>query len=98
MKRYNGEPILNQLIEYYGDKNFNDSNLFSMTFFAYKKEACKLMQEWFLHNALWTIEDQISFPYLLQKSGLTYSLFDGDITHNQSMFECKWEEIEKNFI
>ncbi len=95
-KRYQGEPLLEQLIQYYGDQDFTDENLFSMTFFAYHRKARKLMEEWFIHNAIWSIEDQVSFPYLLQQSGLSYSLFEGTINSNKTIFEWDWRGREAN--
>tara|TARA_Y100001968_G_C19436076_1_gene759776 strand:- start:1046 stop:1738 length:693 start_codon:yes stop_codon:yes gene_type:complete len=97
LKRYSGEPILEQLINYYGDKDFVDNKLFSMTFFAYHYSAINLMKEWFLHNTIWSIEDQISFPYLLQKSGLKYALFNGTILDNTEIFNWDWNTRENHF-
>ena len=93
-QRYEGEPLINQLAYYYGDPDFIDDKLFSMTFFAYKREAISLMKEWFIHNTIWSIEDQISFPYLLQKSGLNYSLFEGSVSTNKTMFNWQWKDRE----
>ena len=39
VKRYSGEPILEQLIHYYGDPDFCDTHLYSTGFFAYNKKA-----------------------------------------------------------
>ncbi len=95
-KRYQGEPIREQLIHYLGDPDFVDERLFGMTFFAYHRSAAPLMQEWFLHNLMWSIEDQISFPYVLYKSGLTYSLFDGYIDYENELFHWDWKTRENN--
>ena len=85
-KRFKGEPILSQVNHYLSDKEFTDNKLFQMTFFAYHYSARELMQEWFMQNCLWSIKDQISFPYVLQKSGLKYSLFKGDALQNDMFF------------
>tara|TARA_B100000959_G_scaffold70666_2_gene74885 strand:- start:9306 stop:9977 length:672 start_codon:yes stop_codon:yes gene_type:complete len=95
-KRYSGEPILEQIIHYYGDSNFRDENLFGMTFFAYHRSAAPLMQEWFNENVIWTIQDQLSFPYVLQKSGMTYSTFDGYITDPNPWFCWDWQTREQH--
>lgn len=97
-QRYRGEPILEQLINYYGDPAFSDENLFGMTFFAYHRSVAPLLQDWFLENAIWTIQDQISFPYVLQKSGVKYSLFDGTIDGSNSLLHWDWKTRESNLV
>lgn len=94
-RRYSGEPLISQAQSYLNDKTFVDSSLFQMTFFAYHKSATALMQEWFLHNCIWSIQDQISFPYLLHKSGLNYSLFEGNAFDN-NIFAWDWKSRESN--
>ncbi len=98
--RYLGEPIKQQLLHYLGDIDFVDTNLFAMTFFVYHKSVADLMQKWFLENILWTIEDQISFPYVLHKSGLEFSLFDGfiDDKRGNNLFEWDWKSREKSLL
>lgn len=81
--RYIGEPLKEQLESYQKDSSFEDNNLFSMGFFIYTKNLVKnreynLMTDWFLHNSIWTIQDQISFPYLLHKHKINYNVFDFD--------------------
>ena len=95
-QRYKGEPIKQQLIHYLGDPCFIDNSLFGMTFFVYHKSASSLMEKWFTENLAWTIEDQISFPYVLQKSGLEYSLFDGFIDGENDIFHWDWKTREKS--
>ncbi len=95
-KRYRGEPIKEQLNHYLSDNSFIDKRLFGMTFFAYHKSIKRLMQDWFYENILWSIEDQISFPYVLYKSGIKYSLFDGFIDSDNSLFEWDWKSREVN--
>ena len=94
--RYSGEPVLDQLVHYYGDPSFVDDKLFGMTFFAYHRSAANLMQDWFLENLVWTIQDQISFPYVLQRSGLDYSLFEGTIDGFNALFHWDWKTREAN--
>ena len=95
-KRYKGEAIKEQLVHYYGDNEFVDNKLFGMTFFAYHRSASSLMQEWFMHNLIWSIEDQISFPYVLFKSGLKYSVFDGTVDGGNKLFKWEWRKREAN--
>ena len=96
VKRYGGEPIREQLIHYYGDPSFKDSNLFATTFFAYNRKAIPMMREWFEQNILWSTQCQISFPYVLQKSGLSYSLFQGTVNRGNPYFTWHWKERESH--
>ena len=84
--RFEGEPILRQVNSYLADESFEDNQLFQMTFFAYHYSARRIMQEWFIQNCLWSIKDQLSFPYVLSKSGATYSLFKGNALDNDLFF------------
>ncbi len=80
--RYDGEPIEEQVKHYLNDPSFKDNNLFSMGFFAYHKSMKPLMLDWFLENITWSIQDQISFPYVLQKHKVKYSVFEGTFLRN----------------
>ena len=84
--RFEGEPILSQVKTYLGDKTFQDNNLFQMTFFAYHYSARYIMEEWFIQNCLWSVKDQLSFPYVLSKSKASYSLFRGNALENDLFF------------
>ena len=95
-KRYKGEPIREQLTHYYGDPNFVDNNMFATTFFAYNRKAIPMMREWFEQNILWSTQCQISFPYILQRSGLAYSLFKGTINKGNPYFTWHWQERERH--
>ena len=95
-RRYSGEPIKEQLSHYLNDPNFNDENLFGMTFFVYNKSLSNLMEEWFMQNMIWSLEDQISFPYVLYKSKVKYSLFQGFIDGKNDIFDWDWKSREIN--
>jgi hypothetical protein len=97
LNRYSGEPLASQVENYLSDQSFKDNKLFEMTFFAYHRSAAPLMQEWFMHNCLWSIEDQISFPYVLHKSGLEYSCFEGSVCKNE-YFTWDWQAREKSLL
>jgi hypothetical protein len=83
LKRYSGEPIKEQVEYYLNDSAFVDNKLFAMGFFAYHKSISKMLEEWFIHNAIWSIQDQISFPYVLDKFSPSYKIIDdGNIFQN----------------
>ncbi len=94
--RYSGEPILDQLIHYYGDPDFIDNKLFSTSFFAYHRSQSDLMQKWFNEVVDWSLQCQISFPYVLHKSGIEYELFDGYSNGSNELFTWDWPNREKN--
>ena len=96
VKRYSGEPIREQIIHYYGDPNFIDNQLFASTFFAYHKSAAPMMLEWFNHTVTWSMQCQISLPYVLQKSGLKTSIFEGLVNKENPFFTWHWKEREQN--
>ena len=79
IKRYNGERMLDQVNFYLEDKTFIDNNLFEMGFFVYSKNLVKnknynLLTDWFFHNCYWSIQDQLSFPYLIHKHNVNYKI------------------------
>ena len=96
IKRYGGEPLREQMIHYYGDPDFKDNLLLAGTVFAYHRSAAPMLLDWFHHNIIWTIQDQISLPYVLQKSGLGYSLFEGLVNKWNPLFTWNWQGREKN--
>ena len=88
MGKYLGEPMREQVNYYISDGNYVDNHLFELGFFIYSKNLVKnkdynLMTDWFFHNCLWSIQDQLSLPYLIQKHKVNYTTFkEGNIYHN----------------
>lgn len=85
--RYKGEPIMDQVNSYLADTSFTDSNLFNLGFFIFSKNVVEnkdnnIMKDWFFHNCYWTVQDQLSFPYLLQKHKINYTTFAYDVFSN----------------
>jgi hypothetical protein len=80
LERYEGEAIEDQVANYLEDKTFIDNSLYCLGFFIYKKSLVKstnnLMLDWFFHNCYWSIQDQLSMPYLLHKHKITPNIFD----------------------
>lgn len=90
-KRYRDEPMIEQVNRYLSDKDFVDDKLFSCGVFMYSKELVKnkeynLMKEWFLHNVMYSIQDQLSMPYLLSKFKTNYGVYDFDILDCDCLF------------
>jgi len=87
LERYQGEKMLEQVNEYLKDKTFIDNKLFALGFFAYSNKLVKnkdynLMTDWFFHNCYWSIQDQLSLPYLLHKHNTDYKVFEFNIFKN----------------
>ena len=84
--RYKDEPMMDQVNHYLADPNFVDDKLFSMGCFLYSQKLVQnpehnLMTDWFFHNTIWSVQDQLSFPYVLSKHAINYHLY----THNMTI-------------
>lgn len=87
ISRYEGEPIKEQTFSYLSDPDFVDENLFALGLFAFSKrlvynENNNIMKDWLFQNTYWTIQDQISFPYLLKKHRTNWTTYDFDMFNN----------------
>lgn len=85
--RYEGERLIEQSNSYNKDMNFTDDTLFAAGCFIYSKNLVKnreynLMKEWFYHNCIWSVQDQISLPYLIKKFQVSYNIFDTGVYNN----------------
>lgn len=87
ISRYAGEDIEEQVEVYLNDNTFVDNNLFEMGYFVYSKKLIEnrdynLMTDWFFHNCYYSVQDQLSLPYLLHKHKINYSTFKFDVFNN----------------
>lgn len=87
VERYYGERLTEQLNFYKSDPGFIDDRLFAAGCFAYSANLVKnrndnLMKEWFVHNCMWSVQDQVSLPYLVYKYNIKYGLFDTGVYDN----------------
>jgi hypothetical protein len=88
--RYSGEDMDRQVSMYLQDNSFVDNKLFEMGFFIYSKKLVEnrnynLMTDWFFHNSLYSIQDQLSIPYLLHKHNVKYTTFDFNVFSNPDL-------------
>ncbi|WP_442587836.1 glycosyltransferase domain-containing protein [Pedobacter sp. AW31-3R] len=88
--RYHGELINEQVELYLQDTSFYDHQLFSMGCFMYSKRIVtnsdyNLMSDWYLHNSLYSIQDQLSFPYLLHKHQVKFKVYPDNLINNSFM-------------
>lgn len=96
--RYNNEPIREQVENYLKDFNFNDNKLFNMGFFIYSKNVVNnvefnIMKDWFFHNTIYSIQDQISFPYLLSKHKIKYKVFEFGNVYDNPYTIFNWDKL-----
>jgi len=87
IERYEGENIKEQVNSYLKDKNYNSNVLIAAGAFIYSSKIIEnkeynIMKEWFYHNCIWSVQDQLSLPYLLYKFNINYKII------NENIFEC----------
>ena len=85
--RYAGEAMQQQIDEYLSDPAFVDDSLFECGAFIYSAGAVQnpdqnLFREWFYHNCLWSVQDQLSLPYLIQQFNLKIGILKGTVYQN----------------
>jgi hypothetical protein len=88
LDRYKGERMKEQVEHYSQDVNWKDDVLFECGIFIYSKKIIEdknynPMKEWFYHNCLWSIQDQLSLPYLVYKFNINYKILPGNVYDNK---------------
>jgi hypothetical protein len=95
-ERYQQEPLEEQVKLYLSDPDFTDIGLFACGAFVYRRElledpAYNILPLWFYHNARYSIQDQLSLPYLISvmsRSGLNVGCFTEGIFTNHYLKHC----------
>jgi hypothetical protein len=87
VERYSGEKMTEQVDFYMKDPTWKDNILLACGTFIYSKSIIEnkeynLMKEWFYQNCLWSVQDQLSFPYLLHKFKTNFRLLEGSVYSN----------------
>jgi hypothetical protein len=87
LDRYEGERMIEQVESYSKDATWKDNLLIACGTFIYSKSIVEnkeynLMKEWFYQNCLWSVQDQLSFPYLLHKFKTNFRLFEENVYSN----------------
>lgn len=87
LNRYDGEKMKEQVEYYSKDKSWIDDLLFECGTFIYSKSLIEnknynLMKEWFYQNCLWSVQDQLSLPYLVHKFNIKYKILPGNVYEN----------------
>lgn len=89
VNRYNNEQWKEQYDLISRDKEYTDDLLVIGGIFMYRNtpEVQAMLKEWFYHCARYNVQDQISFPYVLKKSGIRVRVLEHDYT--------KWDYIKQ---
>lgn len=87
LNRYDGEKMKEQVEYYSKDQSWIDNYLFECGIFIYSKSVIEnknhnLMKEWFYQNCLWSVQDQLSLPYLVHKFNIKYKILPGNVYEN----------------
>jgi len=87
LSRYEGERMIEQVENYLKDCSWIDDVLFECGTFIYSKNLVKnkeynIMKEWFYQNCIYSVQDQLSLPYLIHKFNVNYKLFTGNVYSN----------------
>ena len=88
IERYGGEKMTEQVEFYMKDSTWKDDMLLACGIFIYSKSVVEnkeynLMKEWFYQNCIWSVQDQLSLPYLLHKFKTNFRLFEESVYSNQ---------------
>jgi hypothetical protein len=87
IERYCSEPMTEQVNTYIADSSFIDNTLISAGMFIYTHEFITkhptFMSDWLLENVLWSVQDQLSLPYMLYKHNVDFSIISENILSNQ---------------
>lgn len=90
LERYAGEDMERQVESYLGDPTFNDTLLIESGAFIYSSRIVQdarsnVMKEWFHQNCRWSVQDQLSLPYVLHQFDVDVVMLD-----SPSIYECEY--------
>lgn len=83
--RYKDEPMREQVQHYLSDPEFGDNKLYSGGLLVCRnnERTRKMLRDWFYECARWSIQDQLSLPYVLSKSACSVNVIDMQIYDNE---------------
>lgn len=78
LARYENEFLKEQYDVIKNDKDYIDDFLIQGGIFIYKNtpQVQQMLKEWWYYNSRYIIQDQLSFAYVLKKSGVKYKILD----------------------
>lgn len=86
INRYAGEDLIGQARHYKQLTRGQMPVMMENTIFAYTSalaSRCDVMRDWFAEIMMWTMQDQISLPYVLSKHGVKVRLARGTCKQNE---------------
>ena len=90
LERYQNEYLQEQRQLYSKLEGFSDQPVFALGSFIYSKDMTtkqdfNIFQQWFYHNCRYSVQDQLSLPYLLlkNKSVYTFNMLEGTLSNNK---------------
>lgn len=93
-ERYKDEELRQQVEFYISDKDFVDDKLYCGGMFIYRNttEVQDMLANWLFHNLIYTIQDQLSLPYVLSKANLKVKVLD------YNLLDCKISKRWRNCL
>lgn len=90
--RYIGEMSREQEHAQFEDPDYVDNLLINGGVFLYRntQSVRDMLKEWWYHITRYSVNDQLSFAYVLKQSGVKYKVLPDDIT------DCKWFEVARH--
>lgn len=91
--KYRGQPIREQARHYFNDGMPRMWGLFACGTVGYRftPEAKKVGAAWYREQEKWTLQDQISLPYLLWSSGRPFGTWQANEYDNEFL-KLRWDE------
>ena len=93
LEKYQGSHIEEQVAAYFADGMPANWGLFAAGTVGWRfNDQVKAFGEaWFKEQSKWSVQDQISLPYLLWREGKPYGIWAGNEYQNP-FIELKWDE------
>lgn len=92
VKRYKNELLVEQMAVIEGDKDYKDDLLVNGGVFMYRNtpRVQEMLKEWFYHCCRYLVMDQLSWTYILKKSGLRLNVL------SDKFDDCPWLENRRH--
>lgn len=87
LSRYGGDVMEEQVNKYLANEDYKDDLLFDGGLFMYSRKLVEnkeqnFMIDWFLHNVLYSVQDQLWLPYLVKKHKVNFRVYDKNLFNN----------------
>jgi hypothetical protein len=91
-KRYVNELLDEQMAVIKADKDYVDNYLVNGGVFMYRntQEVQLMLKQWWHHVSRYLVMDQLSWAYVLRKSGLRVNVL------HENLYDCPWVEVKRH--